>query len=159
MLYSCVTIPKYSTLFFLMFIHFWERQHEHGRGRERGGQRIQSGLGLTAVSPMQGSNSWTVSLWPEVKSNAQPTEPPRHPFQNIPLYKIHYKDKFWKEEKKYNFLFPHSNKLSCLHPGHIFLRNTYSEPLVRTLSCFVPNYQLVSYISIIWSDGTPSSAN
>ena len=37
------------------------------------------GSALTAVSPMQGSNSGTMSSWPELKSDAQLTKPPRHP--------------------------------------------------------------------------------
>ena len=32
---------------------------------------------LSAQSPTQGSNSWTMRSWPEPKSDSQPTEPPR----------------------------------------------------------------------------------
>ena len=58
-----------------------EREHEQGRGRERRGQRIQSGSVLTAANPMCDSNSWTSRSWPKSKSDTQWTEPPRHPLE------------------------------------------------------------------------------
>ena len=66
---------------FLTFTYFWEGDSAHAwrGGRERGGQRIPVGSELSAQSPTRGSNSWTVRSWPELKSDAQPTEPPRCP--------------------------------------------------------------------------------
>ena len=56
-----------------MFIfYFWEREGD--RGSE------EAGFVLTAASPMRGLNSWTVRSWPELKADAQLTEPPRHPY-------------------------------------------------------------------------------
>ena len=49
-------------------------------GAETEGEReSQAGSALSAWSPMQGSNPRTVRSWPELKSEAQPTEPPRCP--------------------------------------------------------------------------------
>ena len=69
-----------------MFIYFSERERERkrqsvsGGGAERQGDRgSEMSSSLTVASQMQGSNSRTVSLLPEVKSEAQPTEPPRCP--------------------------------------------------------------------------------
>ena len=77
-------------IFFLIFFNIYsflrqrETEHEQGRGRERGRHRIPNrlqapGSELSAQSPMQGSNSRTARSWPEPKSDAQLTEPPRHP--------------------------------------------------------------------------------
>lgn len=65
-----------------------------------------------------------------------------------PFCKIQYKEKFWEDEKKYNIFFPRF-KMSCPHPGHIFLRITCTEPLVRALLYFVPRYELVDDIAIM----------
>lgn len=62
-------------------------------------------------------------------------------YQNI-TYFIKYTTKRNFETMR-RYIFSHSNKLSCLHPGHVFLRLTFSEPVVRTLLYFVPKYQLV----------------
>ena len=74
-----------------MFIYF-ERERERQRQRQRQsvsreGQREREtqnlkqapGSELSAQSPTWGSNSWAVRSWPELKSDAQPTEPPRCP--------------------------------------------------------------------------------
>ena len=47
--------------------------------RERGFRASEAGSVLTAESSMWGSNSRTVRSWSELKSDAQPTEPPRGP--------------------------------------------------------------------------------
>ena len=39
------------TFFFLTFIYFWEREHEQGRVRERGRQRIPSRLRAVRMEP------------------------------------------------------------------------------------------------------------
>ena len=68
--------------FFLMFI--WEREREmSGEGqRERETQNWKQAPGseLSAQSSMQASNPRTVRSWSELKSDAQPTEPPRRPW-------------------------------------------------------------------------------
>ena len=58
-----------------------EIDHEWGRVRERETQNLKQvpGSELSAQSPIRGSNSQTARSWPELKSAAQPTEPPRHP--------------------------------------------------------------------------------
>ena len=60
-----------------------ERERVHvqvGRVAEREGDRgSEVGSVLTAESLMRGSNSGTVRSRPEPKSDAQPTESPRHP--------------------------------------------------------------------------------
>ena len=60
-----------------MFIYFWQRQGQ----REREAQNLKQAPGpeQSAQSPTRGSNPQTVRSWPEPKSNAQPTEPPRRP--------------------------------------------------------------------------------
>ena len=74
----------YFSYFLFLFI-FWERSWA-GEVRERGGQRIQSGLctvKLTAVSLTQGLNPQTMRSWSEPKSDTQPTEPPRRPYSDL----------------------------------------------------------------------------
>ena len=48
-----------------------------------------SGSELSAQSPTRDSSSQTVRSWPEPKSDAQPTEPPRLPYLNIFIYSIY----------------------------------------------------------------------
>ena len=50
-----------------------------GGAETEGDTESEAGSRLWAVStdPMRGSNSQTVRSWPELKSDAQPTEPPR----------------------------------------------------------------------------------
>ena len=65
-----------------LFLGQRETEHERGRGRERGRHRIQSSLQAPSCQHRmrhRGLNSWTTRSWPEPKSDAQPTEPPRHP--------------------------------------------------------------------------------
>ena len=69
---------------FFTFIYFGrqrERKSEQGRGRERETQNPKQapGSALSAQSPKRGSNSRTARSRPELKSDAQLTEPPRHP--------------------------------------------------------------------------------
>ena len=47
--------------------------------RETQNQKQAPSSEMLVQSPMRGSNSWTVRSWPEPKSDAQPTEPHRHP--------------------------------------------------------------------------------
>ena len=55
-----------------------EREHELGRNRERGRQRIQSSLCTVSAKPDMGiePTNRTVRSWPEPKSVTQPIEPP-----------------------------------------------------------------------------------
>ena len=67
-----------------MFIYLWERQRQNasGLGAEREGDtESETGSRLWAVNtePDVGSNPRAVRSWPELKSDAQPTEPPRRP--------------------------------------------------------------------------------
>ena len=63
-----------------MFIYFWERQRQSvsGGGAEREGDtEPEAGSRLQAVSTEPDTQA--VRSWPEPKSDAQPTEPPRCP--------------------------------------------------------------------------------
>ena len=55
-----------------------------GAEREREAQNLKQAPGseLSAQSPTRGSNSQTARSWPERKSDAQLTEPPRRPSGN-----------------------------------------------------------------------------
>ena len=67
----------------MFFIYFWDRDRawagEEQRERETQNLKQAPGSELSAQSPTWGSNSRTARSWPEPKSDAQPTEPPRHP--------------------------------------------------------------------------------
>ena len=66
-----------------LFIFETERDRawagEGQRERETQNSKQTPGSELSAQSPMWGSNPRTARSWPEPKSAAQPTEPPRHP--------------------------------------------------------------------------------
>ena len=70
-------------MFFKVYSFFQRQRQSTSRGgdRERETQNPKQALvsELSAQSPTQGSNSWTMRSWPEPKSDAQPTEPPRRP--------------------------------------------------------------------------------
>ena len=67
--------------FFYLFLRQGETEHEQGRVRERETQNLKQAPGSepSAQSPPRGSNSRTARSWPELKSDAEPTKPPRHP--------------------------------------------------------------------------------
>ena len=79
-----------------MFIYFWERQRQNVSGlgqREREAQNPKQAPGseLSAQSLTWGSNSRAVRSWAEPKSDAQLTEPPRHPsFFKLPYLKLNF---------------------------------------------------------------------
>ena len=54
---------------------------EAEREREAENPKQAPGSELSAQSPMQGSNSSTMRSRPDLKSDAQPTELPRRPYQ------------------------------------------------------------------------------
>ena len=58
------------------------RENMHGGGAEREGQRIQSELHPDSREPNAESNSRVVRSQPELKSDAQPTEPPQRPLHS-----------------------------------------------------------------------------
>ena len=68
--------------FFFKFIYFWERARagEGQKERETQNLKLAPGSELSAQSLTRGLNSQTVRSWPEPKSDAQPTEPPKCPF-------------------------------------------------------------------------------
>ena len=71
--------------FFNVYLFLRERQRQStsggGSGRERETQNLKQAPGseLSAQSPTQASNPRTARSWPELKSDAQLTEPPRCP--------------------------------------------------------------------------------
>ena len=70
----------FSFLFFFnVYLFFRERERKGREGQKEGDSRYKAGFALTAESLMQGSNSQTERSWPEPKSDAQPTGPPRRP--------------------------------------------------------------------------------
>ena len=84
--------PLFLSFFlFLFYIYLFlrdrERQSTSRGGAERDTQNPKQvpGSELSAQSPMQVSNPWTVRSWPELKSDAQLTETPRHPIAIISL--------------------------------------------------------------------------
>ena len=64
--------------FFFFNICLFLRKRKRGRAESRD-RRCEVGSVLTAVSPIWGLNSLTERSWPELKSDAQPTEPARCP--------------------------------------------------------------------------------
>ena len=74
-----------SNFFFLMFLHFWDRQREteskHGRGRERGRRRIWSRLQALSCQHRAWCGVQTNKPWGHDigQSQTQPTEPRRCP--------------------------------------------------------------------------------
>ena len=82
---------KSSKILIFIFIYYYfkclfilERhtEHEWGRGREREGDtesEASSRVWAVSTEPPRGLNPWSMRLWPELKSDAQLTEPPRCP--------------------------------------------------------------------------------
>ena len=73
-LHNMKTFLLMETLFFYMFIYFWEREREQAwagegqREKETQNPKQAPGSELSAQSPMRGLNSWTIRSWPELKS-------------------------------------------------------------------------------------------
>ena len=70
----------------MFFIYFWdrERQSMNGGGAEREGDtESETGSEPSAQSPTRGSNPRTARSGPELKSDAEPTEPPRRPPKSV----------------------------------------------------------------------------
>ena len=64
---------------FLKVYLFLRGKSVSGGGKRDGDRGSEAGSALKAERPMQGSNQQTVRSGPEPKSDAYPTEPPRHP--------------------------------------------------------------------------------
>lgn len=80
--------------FLQMYIYFWESAHTRARMRaSRGGVEREEtqnpkqapGSETSAKSQTRGLNPQTeiMTSWPKPKSDAQWTEPPRHPYQRM----------------------------------------------------------------------------
>ena len=70
-------------IFFNIYSFLRDRERQsvnRARADREGDTESEAGSRLRAVaqSPTWGLNSWTVKPWPELKSGAQLTEPPRH---------------------------------------------------------------------------------
>ena len=69
-----------------MFLFIFETERDRAwagegqRERETQNRKQAPGSELSAHSPTRGLNSQTVRSWPELKLDAQPTEPPRRPY-------------------------------------------------------------------------------
>ena len=76
---SLMPCPLCKWVFFFNGYLFGERETRSRGGAEREGSRAsEAGTVLIADSPMWGLNSRTARSWPELKSDTQSTEPPRH---------------------------------------------------------------------------------
>ena len=77
----------FLNFFLCLFIFETERDTawtgEGQRERETQNRKQAPGSEPSAQSPTRGSNSRTARSWPEPKSDAQPTEPPRRPYFHI----------------------------------------------------------------------------
>ena len=82
--FKLVFLNFYFIKKFFLNVYFWDRDRalvgEGQRERETQMQKQAPGSEVSVQSPRQGSNSQTMRSWPEPKSVAQPTEPPRHPY-------------------------------------------------------------------------------
>ena len=78
----------YIYIFFLSLFILKAREckWEEGQRQREGKRRSQAGSQPSAWSPTWGSNSRTRRLWPEPKSDTQPTEPPRCPLDHICIH-------------------------------------------------------------------------
>ena len=75
--YLCWVSPIFIYSLKFMYV-FWERQRL-GRGSGREGDRIPSRLHTISTESDVGLVFTNCEIWPELKSDAYPTEPPRHP--------------------------------------------------------------------------------
>ena len=135
-----------------MFINFFffresKRAGEGQRERETQNPKQASGSELSAQSPTGGSDSQAARAWPELKSDAQPTEPPRRPAKIFTLDTLclPLPPQKWTMEN-----YPSGNYwlqvwLSLL--PSVFLLNCYPLifPFLLELSCSFTNMSLILY--------------
>ena len=171
-----------------MSINFWEREregdmdHKWGRGRETETQRHRDtetqnpkrapGSEVSAQSPPRGSNSPAVRSWPEPKSDAQPTEPPRCPIYLISMLKrdgllfavsLNFAGNFYRSLIScLSFLSTLSTFLSLIFPGTIevpcvTLFHTQGNPNLNLNNSFKVTLLISSYILIFWASAIDSS--
>ena len=97
---SSVCSNIFPVFFFSFFFYFWETERgraQFGEGqRENETQNLKQALGseLSAQSPTWGLNPQIMRSWPELKSDAQATEPPRHPYI-FPVFKAGLFSYYW----------------------------------------------------------------
>ena len=84
-------------IFFNVYLFLRERETQNGKQ--------VPGSKLSAQSPTRGSKPWTERSWPELKLDAQPTEPPRRPWFRIIFRRIcsSPEEKSLKNGRKLNF--------------------------------------------------------
>ena len=123
-IFCCYLLKK----IFLTFIYYWQIERDRAWAwegqRERETQNLKQAPGseLSAQSLTQGWKSQTVWSWPELKPDAQPTEPPRHlpppPF----LVKFFFKAAtFYFRKIGTVLLYPHTyyrNMIQCVQFGY-----------------------------------------
>ena len=134
---------------------------EGQRERETQNPKQTPGSELPEQGPMQGSNSQTVRSWPELKSEAYPTEPLRHPlFPHLDL-----RNKFiflWKPASHLHSLsilsqldskLPEWNNLRSLVHHCIFIDYFGSRSWTWTLraECTQLHSKHICWMSIIYS--------
>ena len=82
-----VPLNTLNSNFFNVYLFFREREREWEQGegqRERETQNLRQApcSELSAQSLTRGSNPWTTKSQPDLKSDTEPTEPPRHPLMH-----------------------------------------------------------------------------
>ena len=85
--FSSLQVYLFLKIFFNIYLFLRDRDRarvgEEQRERETQNLKRAPGSELSAQSPTRGSNSRTTRSRPELKSDAQPTEPPGHPMTSV----------------------------------------------------------------------------
>ena len=145
--FSLVAFGLFYFIFNFFNVYLFLRQRESAwagegqRERETQNPKQAPGSELSAQSPTRGSNSRTVRSWPEPKSAAQPTEPPRRPWLIL----------------DWSLPIGFSNR----HDFHIILlpiRNEAYKPPSISLESRACNLQDVNSNPSPWGSSTPSES-
>ena len=142
-----------------MFIYFWDRdrqRHEQGKGpreRETLNPKQAPGSELSAKSPTRSSNSWTVRSWPEPKSEAQLTEPPRRPSSVtfISIYRESYKLPCYLHTYTKGEMMPwDSESPHCFGTSDARKHIGFEKPSVPLLCLYRVSLQTTPQIPVLW---------
>ena len=138
---------------------FERNSMSEGGAQTEGEKGSEAGFVLTAVSPIGGLNSWTLRSWPELKLEAQLTEPPRCPYPSFFIWKNSEpieKSEEWYTEYQYDIYLYLSNillrlcSLTLFTPFFtlLFLYPPFSLPSLPSLPTHI--YIIVHCISRIF---------